>query len=322
MSHPNPDTTLSRPTKETAAVISPVSIALRTAGICALLLALGVAAGAEPKTFDTPEAAALALVEASRAGDAAALRALVEDEYADEVFELKDPGVEDLLAKFAEGADRRLALVEEAEDVRIVSVGWRAYEFPVPIVRGDTGWYFDGEAGLDELQARRIGWNELIAMSILEDFVEAQREYVTKPRDDSAVRQYARRFLSTPGKRDGLYWEVGEGEEESPFGPLADGRLADPEPGAPYYGYHYRVLTRQGKNAPGGKHSYEINDYLLAGFAAVAWPAKHGETGVKTFLVNHYGIVYEKDLGEDTAKLGDKMKAYDPGEGWEPVAVD
>jgi hypothetical protein len=282
-----------------------------------LLLLLAVPSTAGPQTFETPEAAALALVEACRAGDLDALRRLVVDDHADDVFELKDPGTTARLEDFAEAADRRLTLREDGADRRTLVVGFNAYPFPVPVVRADGKWHFDGEEGHQEILDRTIGWNELVAISALRDFVTAQHEYESKPRGGGEVRQFASRFVSTPGTQDGLYWEAAEGEEQSPFGPFADSADARPEAGAPYYGYHYRVLTKQGKNAPGGKHSYEINGHLLAGVAAIAWPAEHGRSGIKTFLVNHYGIVYEKDLGDGTEKFGKKTKAYDPGEGWE-----
>jgi hypothetical protein len=288
--------------------------------VLSLALPLAASVGAEPRTFETPEAAAAALIDACRTSDAEALQALV-DEDADKVFELSDPGTRDRLARFAAAADRRLVLADDVEELRVMIVGFNAYPFPVPIVKTDAGWVFDAEEGLEEVVDRTIGWNELIAISLLGDFVEAQEEYASEPRDGTDLRQFARRILSTEGKHDGLYWDadVEAGEEPSPFGPLEDPTHAKPERGAPYYGYHYRVLTRQGKDAPGGKYSYEINDNLVAGFAAIAWPASYGKTGIKTFLVNHYGIVYEKDLGEDTEKYASKQQAYDPGEGWEPV---
>ena len=149
----------------------------------------------------------------------------------------------------------------------------------------------------------------------LGDYVEAQRSYASEPRDATGVRRFATRFLSTEGKRDGLYWETGEDEEPSPFGPLlAEHGAATRD--APYFGYRYRILTRQGASAPGGAYSYVINGNLVAGFAAIAWPDEYGRTGVKTFIVNHYGTVYEKDLGPDTAKLAAKIQSYAPDESW------
>jgi len=296
--------------------------ATRLVGLLSLafLLFLAAPSAAGPQTFETPEAAALAFVEACRAGDLDALRDLVVDDDDDDVFELKDPGTKARLLEFAEAADRRLTLREDGEDHRTLIVGYNAYAFPVPVVRADGSWHFDGVEGHQEILDRTIGWNELVAISTLRDFVTAQAEYESKPRGGGEVRQYARHMLSTPGTQDGLYWEAAEGKEQSPFGPFVDSADAKPERGTRYYGYHYRVLTKQGKNAPAGKHSYEINGHLLAGVAAIAWPADYGRSGIKTFLVNHYGVVYEKDLGDGTAKYGKKTKAYDPGEGWNVVS--
>jgi len=157
--------------------------------------------------------------------------------------------------------------------------------------------------------------NELMAISVLGDYVAAQQRYFSEPRDASGVRRYAARVVSTPGKRDGLYWESGPDEPPSPFGPLFEAR-GDAAREAPYYGYHYRILTRQGEAAPGGGYGYVLNGNLVAGFAAVAWPAEYGRTGVMTFQVNHYGTVYEKDLGPETGALAPAIDAYAPDESW------
>ena len=300
-----------------------VAVQLRSAAawllaILSVPLLISTSSAAEPRSFETAEAAAQALVEACRKGDAEALRALADEDRANKIFELGDPGTRKRLAVFAEAADERLVLTSDSEDSRVMMVGFNGYPFPVPIVRTEAGWVFDAEEGLEELLDRTIGWNELIAISLLYDFVDAQAEYAEEPRDDTDVRQFARHILSTEGKRDGLYWHADEeaGEEPSPFGPLLDSAKAKPERTAPYYGYRYHVLTAQGKGAPGGAYSYEINGNLVAGFAAVAWPAKYGRTGIMTFVVNQYGTVYQKDLGEDTAKIAEEIEAYDASDGW------
>lgn len=289
----------------------------------ALLLALALlaparSARAEAQAFASPQEAARALVEASRANDAAALRRLVDDEYAEFVLDEGDPAVAERRQRFAEGADRRLVYREDAEDVVTLVVGLEAYVFPLPLVRSERGWSFDAASGVEEITDRTVGMNELAAIAVLRDYVEAQRRYAAEPRDGTNVRRFATRFLSTPGKRDGLYWESGEGEEPSPFGPLF-GERGEATREAPYYGYHFRILTRQGASAPGGAYSYVINGNLVAGFAAVAWPAEYGRTGVMTFLVSHYGTVYEKDLGPDTAKRAAAIDAYAPDASWREV---
>jgi len=161
---------------------------------------------------------------------------------------------------------------------------------------------------------RRIGENELTAISVLRAYVAAQRQYAAEPRDDTGVRQFAQKVQSAPGKKDGLYWPAKEGEEPSPAGPAIEG------PKTPYAGYHFKILTAQGAAAPAGKFSYVINGRLIAGFAMVAWPADYGKTGVMTLVVNHYGDVYQKDLGPDTAKLAGAINEYNPDKTWSKVA--
>jgi Protein of unknown function (DUF2950) len=268
--------------------------------------------------FASPQDAAKALVDASRANDEAALRALVDEEYADLVLDSDDPSVADDRRRFAEGADARLVYREDAPDVVSLVVGLDAYVFPVPLVKSERGWSFDAASGAEEIADRTVGRNELTAIAVLRDYVAAQHDYAAEARNGTRVRQFARRFLSTPGKRDGLYWEAAPDEEPSPFGRLVDERgQASRE--APYYGYRYRILTRQGAAAPGGAYSYVINGNFVAGFAAIAWPDDYGRTGVKTFIVNHYGNVYEKDLGPATAKTAAAIQSYAPDASWQPA---
>jgi hypothetical protein len=286
----------------------------------ALLLLLAVvpsarSARAEAQFFATPQEAARALIEACRADDQTALQRLVDDEYVDLVLDSDDPAVGERRRRFAEGADDLLVYREDGPDRVTLMVGFRAYPFPLPLVRTERGWHFDAAAGANEIIDRTVGMDELMAISVLNAYVEAQRSYASEPRDESGVRRFATRFLSTPGKRDGLYWEAEAGAEPSPFGPLF-GASAPKSREAPYYGYHYRILTRQGASAPGGAYDYVINGNLVAGFAAVAWPDEYGRTGVMTFLVNHYGTVYQKDLGPDSAKLASQIREYAPDESW------
>ena len=287
-------------------------------GALLLLLALVVparGARAEAQAFATPQEAAQALIEACRANDEAALRRLVDEEHADLVLDSDDPAVGERRQRFAEGADERLVYLEDGPDRVTLVVGFQAYPFPMPLARSDAGWRFDAAEGADEIIDRTVGMNELMAITVLSDYVGAQQRYASESRDGSGVRKFAARFLSTPGKRDGLYWEADEGEEPSPIGPLFEAR-GEATREAPYYGYHYRILTRQGAAAPGGAYDYVINGNLIAGFAAIAWPAQYGRTGVMTLLVNHYGTVYEKDLGPDSAKLASEIREYAPDESW------
>jgi hypothetical protein len=288
------------------------------AGALFLLLALSVSAreaGAEAQTFATPQEAAQALIEACRANDETALRRLVDDEYAELVLDSDDPAVGERRQRFAEGADDRLVYREDGPERVTLVVGFRAYPFPLPLVRSERGWEFDAAEGAEEIIDRTVGMNELMAISVLSDYVEAQQRYASEPRDASGVRKFATRVVSTPGKRDGLYWEAGEGEEPSPFGPLLETHGGENRE-ASFYGYRYRLLTRQGATAPGGAYDYVINGNLVAGFAAIAWPDDYGRTGVMTFLVNHYGKVYQKDLGPDSEKLASQIHEYAPDESW------
>jgi hypothetical protein len=192
------------------------------------------------------------------------------------------------------------------------------------LVQSGGQWHFDAAAGREEILDRRIGANELKVLESLRAFVAAQREYSNADPNGDEVHEYARRFISTPGNKDGLFWPVELDGTESPMGPLvaaaqAEGydRLgtAKSEP-EPFHGYYFKILTRQGKAAPAGAYNYMINGHLLGGFAAVAWPAEHGETGVMTFIVNQQGRVYQKDLGPKTAKLAKEMSEFNPGPGW------
>jgi hypothetical protein len=192
-------------------------------------------------------------------------------------------------------------------------------------VRQGSVWRFATEEGASELLNRRIGKNERSALHVLHAYLDAQRAYASRDRDGDGVLQYAQKIASTPGKYDGLYWpaDAAKGEEESPFGPLiaqSAAYLAGHKKGDPYRGYHFRVLTRQGKNAPGGAYNYVINGRMIAGFAMVAYPDAYGESGVMTFIISHNGKIYQKDLGKNTDSIGTKMSTFDPAAGWKEVA--
>ena len=218
----------------------------------------------------------------------------------------------------------RGVLREVGADRRVLVIGDEAWPAPIPLVRAGDRWRFATELGADELANRRVGANERNAIHVLRTYVDAQRAYAAKDRDGDGVLQYAQKLASTPGKQDGLYWpaDAAKGEEASPFGPLIAESApyrAGHAPGDPYRGYHFKVLTRQGKSAAGGSYNYLINGRMLAGYAMVAYPAVWDQTGVMTFIVNQNGKVYQKDLGKNSTALGANMTTFDPGPGWKEV---
>jgi Protein of unknown function (DUF2950) len=272
------------------------------------------------RVFDTPEDAVKALVAAAKANDEGALVEIFGTKHRELIGTVDKARDRETRTRFA-GAAEEYQLLRKEDDGRIMLVvGAEAWPFPIPLVKGGSGWRFDTEAGAEELLNRRIGANELAAIHTLRAFVDAQRQYAAKPRQSGDVRQFAQRVRSTPGKRDGLYWDAdpAKGEEPSPIGPLLPD-AASRQPGAPYDGYYFKILTRQGLAAPAGRYSYVINGRMIAGFAMVAFPAEYGETGVKTFIVNHYGVVYEKDLGPRTVSIAKAMTEYNPDSTWSAV---
>ncbi len=290
------------------------------------LLALPLAAtAAEQRTFATPEAAVDALLAALKANDEAALLDIFGDKHK-ELVVTGDPAYDSAnRAMAAENLAAYRVLDDRGADRRVLLMGVEAWPLPIPLVRAGSAWRFATEEGISELLNRRIGRNENNAIYVLRAYLDAQREYASIDRDGDGVRQYAQKLASTAGKRDGLYWpaDPAKGEEESPFGPLiaaSAAYLKGHKEGDAYRGYHFRILTHQGKNAAGGAYSYVINGRMIAGFAMVAFPAEYGETGVMTFVVNHNGKVYQKDLGKNSAKIGAAMTSFDPGPGWQEVA--
>jgi hypothetical protein len=290
------------------------------------LLALPLAAtAAEQRTFATPEAAVDALVAALKANDEAALAAIFGDKHK----ELVDSGDAAQNAAARAKASEALAafrvLDSRGEDRRVLMMGVNAWPMPIPLVRVGGAWRFATEEGVEELINRRIGHNENSAIEVLRAYVDAQRQYASTDRDGDGVLQYAQKLASTTGKHDGLYWpaDAAKGEEESPFGPLiaaSSAYLKGHKEGDAYRGYHFRILTRQGKSAAGGAYSYVINGRMIAGFAMVAFPAEYGVSGVMTFVVSHNGKVFQKDLGKNSGKVGAAMASFDPGAGWIEVA--
>lgn len=275
-------------------------------------------------SFRTPDEAVKRLVDALRNKNRQEITAIF-GPGSGQIVSSGDP-VADRAAreKFLNLYDEKNAIEMAGSDKAILSVGDQDFPFPIPITRKGGQWRFDTGAGKEELLNRRIGRNELEAINTLHAYVDAQHEYATKPRS-SGVLEFAQKIRSTPGKEDGLYWKTQEGEEESPLGPLAaqaarEGytRSKGRKP-TPFHGYFFRILKAQGKYADGGAFNYLVNGRMVLGFAMVAYPAQYGSSGIMTFIVNQNGIVYQKDLGKNTGKIGASMKAYNPDKSWKKV---
>jgi hypothetical protein len=227
--------------------------------------------------------------------------------------------------RIAKAASETLVLREDTPDQVTLVIGSEVWPFPIPLVREDAGWRFDTDAGYDELLNRVIGSHELAAIELLRSYVDAQADYASEDRDGDLVLEYAQRILSTTGTQDGLYWPSEPDEEESPFGPFvaeAGEYAKGAKVGEPYRGYYFRVLKRQGAGVPGGAYDYVINGNMIGGFALLAWPAQYGQSGVMTFAVNQLGRVYQKDLGEGTAKAVETLLTYKPDTTWSEVSED
>ena len=300
-------------------------IGARAAILFALVLVLtDTWADAPPgaKVFKSPQAAVDALLAAAAQKETGDLLAVLGPEGKDVVFsgdETADRAGRDAL--LAAVKEKKVLLVTNKTSV-FLKVGPDEWPFPIPIVKGPKGWFFDTAAGKEELISRRIGRNELRAIALCEGFVAAQKEYA-----QNAARSgvYAQKLLSSEGKHDGLYWPAKTGEPESPLGPLAADAAnegyevkASASGPRPFHGYFFKIMTAQGENAPGGAKNYIVDGKMTGGFALVAWPAGYGASGIMTFVVNQNGIVFEKDLGPKTGELASSIEKYDPNAGWTP----
>ena len=284
--------------------------------VLALLLAWTPVAGAQPRAFTSPEEAMNAFGDAVARSDEAAVKTLLGPDYRNYI----PPVGAEIRYRFLEAWARAHSIKPAGDDQALIAVGTDGWTLPIPLVKSARGWRFDMRAGAEEIRVRRIGRNELAVMRVMLAIHDAQMEYATVDRDGNGVLEYAVRFRSSPGKRNGLYWPAKPGEASSPLGPLvAEARDAGARPGSGYHGYRYRLLRAQGKNAPGGAFDYVARGRKIGGFAAVAWPVRYGDSGVMTFMVNHQGIVYEKNLGLDTATRASGMRRFDPDASWRKV---
>jgi hypothetical protein len=268
--------------------------------------------------YATPDAAVDALVGSAKSGDEKAALVVLGPSGADVVSSGDKVSDDDARARFISSYDAKHQIKTDRDNKATLIIGDNDYPFPIPLVRKAGKWSFDTQAGLMEILARRIGHNELDAIQTALAFVDAQDEYASKDRTGGGVGVYAQHFVSQPGKKDGLYWPSEPGEEESPLGPLFGQASQEGYVGghAPYHGYYYKILTKQGPHATGGAVDYVVNGKMIGGYALVAYPDEYRNSGVMTFIVNHSGEVFQKDLGPGTASIAQRMTSFDPDSSW------
>lgn len=269
----------------------------------------------EPPEFDTADQAVEAFKSTVYGGNFDKLAELL---GLDVAKAKASPGVMDTYAAIQAGVKEKIRVEAQYGD-KIIEIGNKEWPLPFPIVEKDGKWAFGTHAGLEEIADRRVGENELSTIDTLEAYVDAQEDYASEDHDGDGVLEYAQKLISSEGHHDGLYWPAEQGDgEESPAGPaLADGDAFErAKAGQGYNGYRYRILTGQGDKIAGGKYDYIINGNMIAGHGAVAWPVIYGLTGVKTFVVNKDGIIYEADLGDNTAAIAEKIRTFNPGNEW------
>jgi len=283
---------------------------------------------AEEQAFNSPNEAVNALVTAARNQDTNAIHSI----FGPVGHELVSPDVVQATEEFKEFVQRlseKTELFKHSDSNVVLEIGADSWPFPIPLVQQGAQWHFDTAAGKDEILARRIGRNELGAINVCLAYANAQREYASQDQMGDGVLAYAQFLRSTTGTHDGLFWPANQpGDTLSPLGPLIaqarvegyrrTARMMNDEQ-APYHGYYFKILTRQGKHAPGGKYDYLINGRMIAGFALVAWPAEWGNTGVMTFIVNQQGKIWQKNLGPKSANIAKAMTVYDPDDTWTPA---
>jgi hypothetical protein len=276
------------------------------------------------QAFGTPEEASRALAEAAKKDDLKALLTVLGNDGRDILSSGDEVADADTRRKFVEAYDAKNRIAMEGDNKAVMVIGPEDFPLPIPLVRKDGQWRFDTAEGRNEILARRIGKNELDAIQASLAYVDAQHEYAEKDRTGAGMNTYARRIVSQPGKKDGLYWPAAQGEDQSPLGELvAAATRQGYRTGAgrtPFHGYYFKILTRQGPSAEGGALDYVVQGKMIGGFALVAWPAEYRNSGVMTFLVNHRGNVFQKDLGPQTRKLAEQMSSFNPDATWTRVA--
>jgi Protein of unknown function (DUF2950) len=300
-------------------------LAMLTSLTAAIFIAASASVAMAQEDYQTPQAAVDALVATAKSGDQkAALVVLGRD--GEDIISSGDKVSDDAVrARFVASYDAKHQITMDGDSKATLVIGDNDYPVPIPLERNKNGtWSFDTDAGRREILYRRIGHNELSAIQTCLAYFDAQNDYAAKDRGAGAG-VYAQRFISAPGKKDGLYWPAAQGEEESPLGELfaaatRQGYHAG-EGRSPYHGYYYKILTRQGPSAVGGAVNYIVDGKMIGGFALVAYPAEYRNSGVMTFIVNHDGTVFQKDLGRDTADVAEAMTSFNPDPGWKKAEL-
>jgi Protein of unknown function (DUF2950) len=273
--------------------------------------------------FSSPGAAAKALIGAAKSDNVQTLIAILGPSSKDLLITSDPVADQQVRRKFVDRAAERMKLIPDPQEpkARTLVVGKDQWPLPIPIVQVNRKWYFDVDQGRQEILTRRIGSDELDAIEVCRGYVEAQNDYAEKDRTGSGALHYAQRIISSPGKRDGLYWPSTSENDQSPIGDVVARAFGEgyTNKNNPYHGYYFKVLTGQGLHASGGRMSYLHNGLMTKGFALIAWPSDYGVTGIMTFLVNKAGIVYQKDLGKTTPEIARAYDAYDPDATWTPV---
>jgi hypothetical protein len=280
------------------------------------------AAGVKKELFTSPEEAVTSLVKAVRANDEEGMLAVLGPEGRELISSGDDVADRANREKFIKDYDRMHRVVEKSAKTAILQTGPDNWSMPIPIVKKGSRWVFDTEKGKQEILNRRIGRNELHVIEVLHAYLDAQHEYATKDCSSCGKVVFAQRLISSPGTRDGLYWEAKKGENVSPLGPLLAQAASEGYANAdlsPFHGYYFRILKGQGKHAEGGAYSYMVKDKMILGFALVAYPAEYGNSGVMTFIVNQKGDIFQKNLGRGSREKGEAMRIFDPDKSWKKV---
>jgi hypothetical protein len=301
------------------------SFARMVCGAAVVVALAAVSAANAQQSFKSPEEAAEALAKATRDNWPKGVISVLGSE-ADEIVSSGDKvSDQSMREKFLSAYEAAHQVTMEGDNKAVLVIGKDDFPFPIPLTRKGAAWKFDTAAGRLEILYRRIGRNEINAIKSCLAYVDAQNEYADKDRTGSGTAVYAQRIVSRPGKKDGLYWPAAPGEEESPLGELvaqasSEGYAVGSER-IPYHGYYFKILTRQGPMAAGGEVDYIVRGKMIGGFALVAYPAEYGNSGVMTFVVNYYGTIFQKDLGERTARIAERMTAFNPDQTWKKVDI-